>query len=360
MPFQSDSQRRKFYALKNEGKMDQSTIDEWEDETPKKLPEKVASTAMSRYVANKMHGTSPKKLMSKYFKDHASKSEKAVRQPLRHKKDFKKDIGAIKKKSYWSPNEGPTGEGYTSRITYLKRELNPTRPGKNLTSRLENYKAHKDRITERTGKSAPIPPNYNRTQYEKKYKVNRLNRSSDLIQETKKADMIKEAYDQGMQAALDPEFQRMMANRDDMLTWTSKEAVSMGWIEKKIIGGINTRVRKGGTGYSKHTSDMLDKSRRHAGEQTPALKKYYFGERVQPLTRFLGAPKEERKFIREQLSIINKSLPKGKKPSSRASRMADFENEILSRDISGSTRAPLATKVDEVDRVDNIFKNFKG
>lgn len=43
MPFQSKAQRRKFYALKAEGKMDQKTIDAWEAETPKKLPERVST-----------------------------------------------------------------------------------------------------------------------------------------------------------------------------------------------------------------------------------------------------------------------------------------------------------------------------
>jgi len=40
MPFKSKAQRRKFYALKAEGKMDQKTIDEWESKTPKNIPEK--------------------------------------------------------------------------------------------------------------------------------------------------------------------------------------------------------------------------------------------------------------------------------------------------------------------------------
>ena len=45
MPFQSKAQRRKFYALKNEGKMDQATIDEWEKDTPKNIPERVEKMA---------------------------------------------------------------------------------------------------------------------------------------------------------------------------------------------------------------------------------------------------------------------------------------------------------------------------
>lgn len=54
MPFQSKAQRRKFYALKNEGKMDQATIDEWEKETPKIIPErvKVAMSLFSKVAAN--------------------------------------------------------------------------------------------------------------------------------------------------------------------------------------------------------------------------------------------------------------------------------------------------------------------
>lgn len=42
MPFKSQSQRAKFYALKKQGKMSQSTIDKWEEETGgKKLPKRV-------------------------------------------------------------------------------------------------------------------------------------------------------------------------------------------------------------------------------------------------------------------------------------------------------------------------------
>ena len=43
MPFKSQAQRRKFYALKAQGKMDQATIDEWEAETPKKLPQRIST-----------------------------------------------------------------------------------------------------------------------------------------------------------------------------------------------------------------------------------------------------------------------------------------------------------------------------
>ena len=41
MPFLSKAQRKKFYALKNEGKMDQKTIDEWEQSTPEHIPERL-------------------------------------------------------------------------------------------------------------------------------------------------------------------------------------------------------------------------------------------------------------------------------------------------------------------------------
>ena len=53
MPFVSMSQRRKFYALKNQGKMDQSMIDKWEEHTPnKKLPERLHKKANKE---NSMH-----------------------------------------------------------------------------------------------------------------------------------------------------------------------------------------------------------------------------------------------------------------------------------------------------------------
>lgn len=41
-PFVSQAQRRKFYALRKQGKISQATLDEWESETgKKKLPEHV-------------------------------------------------------------------------------------------------------------------------------------------------------------------------------------------------------------------------------------------------------------------------------------------------------------------------------
>jgi len=46
MPFRSMAQRRKFYALKAQGKMSQSMIDKWEEHTPdKKLPERLHKNA---------------------------------------------------------------------------------------------------------------------------------------------------------------------------------------------------------------------------------------------------------------------------------------------------------------------------
>lgn len=48
MPFKSNAQRRKFYALKSQGKMTQKTIDEWEQDTPKNLPERLKKKAFFR------------------------------------------------------------------------------------------------------------------------------------------------------------------------------------------------------------------------------------------------------------------------------------------------------------------------
>lgn len=44
MPFKSEAQRRKFAELVSQGKMKQSTFDEWNKNTPGNLPEKVRKT----------------------------------------------------------------------------------------------------------------------------------------------------------------------------------------------------------------------------------------------------------------------------------------------------------------------------
>lgn len=46
MPFVSESQRRKFYAMANRGEISKKKVKEWEDATPdKKLPERVEKKA---------------------------------------------------------------------------------------------------------------------------------------------------------------------------------------------------------------------------------------------------------------------------------------------------------------------------
>lgn len=52
MSFKSEAQRRKFYALKAEGKMDQKTIDEWEKDTPKNLPDKLPKEEKKKTAAS--------------------------------------------------------------------------------------------------------------------------------------------------------------------------------------------------------------------------------------------------------------------------------------------------------------------
>lgn len=48
MPFKSQAQRAKFYALKAQGKMTQATIDEWESHTPASLPARVSKPTAKR------------------------------------------------------------------------------------------------------------------------------------------------------------------------------------------------------------------------------------------------------------------------------------------------------------------------
>lgn len=47
MAFKSTKQREKFYELKKQGKMSQATIDEWEKDTPKNIPERVKPKEVS-------------------------------------------------------------------------------------------------------------------------------------------------------------------------------------------------------------------------------------------------------------------------------------------------------------------------
>jgi len=67
MPFKSKAQRRKFYALKAEGKMDQRTIDEWEAETSGGLPEKLGSFNIDRALKRlaERRGTTVEAIMAK-------------------------------------------------------------------------------------------------------------------------------------------------------------------------------------------------------------------------------------------------------------------------------------------------------
>lgn len=43
MPFKSSAQRKKFAQMVSEGKMSQSTFDEWNRETPARLPDRIGS-----------------------------------------------------------------------------------------------------------------------------------------------------------------------------------------------------------------------------------------------------------------------------------------------------------------------------
>lgn len=53
-PFKSKAQRRKFYALKAQGEMDQKTIDEWEKETPSKIPERLPKKSKTAGIFDRL------------------------------------------------------------------------------------------------------------------------------------------------------------------------------------------------------------------------------------------------------------------------------------------------------------------
>jgi hypothetical protein len=57
MPFKSQAQRRKFYAMADKGEISKKTVEKWEDETPKgkKLPEKVKKAMYDRGIVTALH-----------------------------------------------------------------------------------------------------------------------------------------------------------------------------------------------------------------------------------------------------------------------------------------------------------------
>lgn len=48
MPFKSEAQRRKFAELVKQGKMDKKVFNEWNSDTPKKIPERIGPTGTDR------------------------------------------------------------------------------------------------------------------------------------------------------------------------------------------------------------------------------------------------------------------------------------------------------------------------
>jgi hypothetical protein len=60
MAFKSEAQRAKFYALKEQGKVSQKTIDEFESKTPKNIPDRVKAKKV--LTIKEMHLKSKAKL----------------------------------------------------------------------------------------------------------------------------------------------------------------------------------------------------------------------------------------------------------------------------------------------------------
>jgi hypothetical protein len=50
MPFKSKAQRRLFYAKMNRGEISKKTIDEWEKDTPKNIPERKKEASMDEDI----------------------------------------------------------------------------------------------------------------------------------------------------------------------------------------------------------------------------------------------------------------------------------------------------------------------
>ena len=84
-PFKSKAQRRKFYAMKAEGKMDQKTIDEWEEETPKDIPEKLAGSYEKNIRKTQRYIFGPGMAVSGYREDRR-KNDNSKKPKRKHRK----------------------------------------------------------------------------------------------------------------------------------------------------------------------------------------------------------------------------------------------------------------------------------
>lgn len=58
MPFQSEAQRRKFYAMAERGEISKEKVREYEEKTKGKLPERVeAKRKAAKYISQKKKGS---------------------------------------------------------------------------------------------------------------------------------------------------------------------------------------------------------------------------------------------------------------------------------------------------------------
>lgn len=58
MPFQSEAQRRKFYAMAERGEISKSKVREYEEETKGKLPERIkAKNKAAKYIKQRKEGS---------------------------------------------------------------------------------------------------------------------------------------------------------------------------------------------------------------------------------------------------------------------------------------------------------------
>lgn len=79
MPFKSQAQRRKFYAMEDRGEISSETLKKWEEETPKgkKLPEhvkKAVAYALSKRANGEVEGDEPPPIPGKQMPTNALKA----------------------------------------------------------------------------------------------------------------------------------------------------------------------------------------------------------------------------------------------------------------------------------------------
>ena len=265
MPFLSMSQRRKFYALKAEGKMSQETIDEWESGTPKDLPERVKKAMWQDQIPG---GKADHKTPPDFDPRELALGEHAEREHTKSK--------------------------------YLAEEIAMDHLVEDPRY-YEHLKAMEDKYgREKRGSFRPLLLAHMFGNTEKFASI--MAGSSEIP---------KALRDQGDSASIKYLVKKMKKENDEKPL--EKVGVSVGWIEQRVNGGINSRFRKNFLRSQDPRSALKLENAQSQYAYTKMPKRLLDQASIldQPERSFRSLPQEARDDLREGARIMNRYTPKG-------------------------------------------------